>query len=142
MSVRATWLAHAIALGSQVVRLNAGWPAAQRPQPPTDPSDPAYDFTPLDAGVRDAAAHGLAPLLSFTSATVWAEGRRPAASASPGSWLPQPAAIQGYGQALASRYDGHYNDRLHPGAFLPRAKWIQLWNEPNLSQYQTPCGYA
>jgi hypothetical protein len=56
----------------------------------------------------------------------------------PGSWLPQPAAIQAYGQALATRYDGHYPDPQHPGAFLPRVKWFQLWNEPNLSQYLTP----
>jgi hypothetical protein len=136
--VRATWLDRAVALGSQVVRLDAGWPASRRPQDPTSPSDPAYSFTQLDAAVRDATAAGISPLLSFTGAPTWAEGPGRPAGASPASWLPQPAAVGAYGAALATRYDGHYPDPLHPGAVLPRVKWFQLWNEPNLSLYLSP----
>jgi hypothetical protein len=136
--VRDTWLNRAVALGSQVVRLDAGWPASRRPQDPTNPSDPAYNFSSLDAGVRDATARGLSPLLSFTGAPAWAEGPGRPASASPASWLPQAAAVGAYGEALAKRYDGSFPDPLYPGAFLPRVRSFQLWNEPNLSMYLSP----
>ncbi|HWH11927.1 MAG TPA: hypothetical protein VG165_12420 [Solirubrobacteraceae bacterium] len=137
-AVRATWLERSAALGARVVRMYAGWPAATRPADPADPADPAYAFTSLDAAIRDAAAHHLAPLLVFSGAPSWAEGPSRPASATPGTWLPDPAAVGAYGRALATRYDGHFPDPLHPGLALPRVKLFQLWNEPNLSAYLTP----
>jgi hypothetical protein len=137
-SVRNLWLGRSAAIGAQVVRIDAGWPAASPPSDPTNPSDRAYDFTLLDAAVRDAAAHGLAPLLSFTGAPGWAEGPGRPASAPPGSWLPDPTAVGKYGRALAARYNGRFRDPLHPSSVLPKVTRFQLWNEPNLSQYLTP----
>jgi hypothetical protein len=137
-AARGLWLGRGAALGAQVVRMDAGWPASTRPSRPADPADPAYDFVSLDAAVRDAAAHGLIPLLSFTGAPRWAEGPGRPASAPPGSWLPDPSAVGAYGQALAARYDGRFPDPLHAGGTLPRVSSFQLWNEPNLSQYLTP----
>jgi hypothetical protein len=136
--VRQTWLDRSVSLGAEVLRLDAGWPASRRPRHPTDPADPAYDFTQLDAAVRDTTARGLAPMLSFTGAPRWAEGRGRPPHASPGTWMPKPSAVGAYGHALAQRYDGQYPDPLHPGAFLPRVTRFQLWNEPNLSGYLSP----
>jgi hypothetical protein len=38
----------------------------------------------------------------------------------------------------AVRYDGRFPDPLKPGAFLPRVRYWQPWNEPNLSYYLSP----
>ncbi|HWF51448.1 MAG TPA: hypothetical protein VG294_12485 [Solirubrobacteraceae bacterium] len=132
------WLQRAAGAGAQIVRLDAGWPAARAPADPSNPTDPAYDFTTLDSSVRNAAADGLTPLLSFTSAPAWAQGPHRPASAPPGSWLPDPGAIEAYGRALAERYNGQFRDPLGSGSVLPKVTLFQLWNEPNLPQYLSP----
>jgi hypothetical protein len=43
-----------------------------------------------------------------------------------------------FAQALARRYSGAYPDPLRPGAVLPRVRYWQAWNEPNLSIYLAP----
>lgn len=130
-SVRDPWFDRAAATGAQIVRLDAGWPAATRPQQPADPADPAYDFSAVDDRVRAARAQGLQVLLGFTGAPRWAEGANRPSSAETGSWRPDPAAVGAYGEALARRYSGSY-------AGLPRVRFFQVWNEPNLSKYLAP----
>ena len=101
------------------------------PVDPADPADPAYDFTLLDAAVRDAAGRGLEVVLVVASAPDYAEGPGRDPAAPPGTWKPDPGAIAAFATALARRYSGGY-------AGLPRVTDYQLWNEPNLPVYLTP----
>ncbi|MGI9098811.1 MAG: hypothetical protein ACR2H2_10035 [Solirubrobacteraceae bacterium] len=138
------WIRRTDDVGADIVRIQVGWPAAPdaalRP-PGFDPRDPAaaaYDFTRADAAIRAASAHGLAVLASFSRAPRWAEGANRPASAPPGSWEPDPAAVLDYGVALATRYSGAFADPLQPGQTLPRVKAFQVWNEPNLALHLSP----
>jgi hypothetical protein len=127
------WLSKTRAAHSRVVRMNVSWAgtAPHRPAHPRDPSDPAYNFAGLDAAVRSAASHHLRVLLTVLSAPRWAEaGHRPH-NAPPGTWKPSPGAFGDFGHALGARYSGHFGG-------VPRVRYFQAWNEPNLSQYLTP----
>lgn len=135
---RAPWLQRAADSGSDIVRIDIGWVAGTRPANPRNPADPAYDFTRADTAIVDATARGLRVLASFTGAPRWAEGANRPASADTGSWKPDPAALEGYGAALARRYDGSVPDPARPGRTLPRVDAFQPWNEPNLDKYLAP----
>jgi hypothetical protein len=142
-ATRAPWLTRAKDSGSDILRIDVGWPVANTPTRPAnfdarDPASPAYDFTHADAAVVDATARGLRVLASFTGAPQWAEGANRPATASPGSWKPDPAALRDYGVALARRYSGTFPDPARPGRTLPRVDAFQVWNEPNLDKYLSP----
>jgi hypothetical protein len=139
----ASWLQKSSAAGADVVRLDIGWDAPNAPTKPAgfdarDPSDPHYDFTKADQAMRLAAADGLKAIVTFTYAPQWAEGANIPSGVAPGSWKPQPSALEDYGFALAARYSGHFPDPLEPGQLLPRAYAFQPWNEPNLDLYLSP----
>src|SRR5207302_6245250 len=55
-----------------------------------------------------------------------------------GTWKPDPAQVGQFAKAAARRYDGRFPDPSQPGATLPRVRYWQAWNEPNLDQYLTP----
>ncbi|MGN6869072.1 MAG: hypothetical protein ACTHMY_11795 [Solirubrobacteraceae bacterium] len=138
-----TWIPRAVAEGASIVRINVLWSqVAPRVRPPlfdpADPSSPGYNWTTVDATVRGLAGHGLQVLLNITDAPSWAEGPSPPTDASPGSWRPDPAQFASFATAAALRYDGSFPDPLQPGAFLPRVRYWQPWNEPNLSLYLSP----
>lgn len=140
-ALRATWLQRAVSVGAGIVRLNLFWPAIAPAHPtpafdPTSPSDPQYNWTGADAAVRDAAAHGLAILLTVLAAPSWAEGAGRAADAPAGTWRPDPAKLADFARAAATRYSGAFPDPT--GGSLPRVRYWQAWNEPNLSTYLTP----
>jgi len=150
--------------GVRFQRVALSWTdrAHTEPADPTDPFDPAYDFTYADDAIRAAAADwindktgaptgaGLEVLLVVETAPDWAqEPGRPACDPGkpadpnaefcryPGTWRPKPAAVAALAQALATRYDGNerynaYNRRL------PQVSYFQVWNEPNLSTHLTP----
>jgi hypothetical protein len=142
-SLRDQWLAQAVNERAGVVRLGLSWRSVE-PTAPTsetlasDPSWPGYTWSVPDAAVTDAVAHGLVVQLSLTGgAPSWAEGPGRPASATPGSWRPDPAAYGAFAHAAAVRYSGAYTP---PGASapLPRVRYWQAWNEPNLSIYLAP----
>lgn len=137
-AVRDPWLQRTVDAGADIVRINVAWNAAQRPRKARDPADPAYDFTAVDAQIRDATARGLQVLIAFSGAPPWAEGPGRPASARPGTWRPDPAAVGDFAAALALRYSGRFEDPTAPGTLLPRATAIQPWNEPNFSIYLSP----
>ncbi len=129
--------------GASVVRIPVNWAALVGADPPAgfdprDPASPAYDFARIDSAVRAAAAAGLAPLLVVTHAPDFAEAPHPWRYAFPGSWAPNPAAVEAFAAALAGRYDGSFPDPLAPGRALPRVTLLQAWNEPNLARYLAP----
>ena len=129
-------------VGSSSIRVNAPWNqiAPNEPAAPTNPADPAYNFTSLDNAVRNAGANRLSVLLTTFWAPPWAEGpNRPSANvAPPASWRPDAAAFGQFARALATRYSGKYPDPANVGRRLPRVEFFEAWNEPNLSTYITP----
>ncbi len=140
---RATWIGRAKAEGATIVRVTVPWASIA----PTvlgagfvasDPSSPGYRWSGLDAAVRQLTAAGIAPLLDVWSAPAWAEGAGRPATAPAGTWDPSPAALAAFASALARRYDGSFPDPQRPGQALPRVRYWQAWNEPNLSVYLNP----
>ncbi len=137
------WIPRAVSEGASIVRVNVVWskvaPTVRPPSfAPADPSSPGYDWSAVDATVRALAGQGLQVLLNVTGAPTWAEGTSPPTDATPGTWRPDPTQFASFATAAALRYDGHFPDPLQPGAFLPRVRYWQPWNEPNLSLYLAP----
>lgn len=142
-AVRAQAMSRSRAAGAAVVRIPVNWRDIVQADPPAgfqaaDPTDPAYDFTRIDAAVRSAAAAGLRPLLVVSHAPAFAEAPHRWPYAYPGSWAPSPAALRDVATALARRYDGSFPDPLQPARALPPVRLLQAWNEPNLPRYLEP----
>jgi hypothetical protein len=114
---------------TQVLRLNLYWGgrsgvAKRRPARPTDPDDPAYDWSLYDRTVNYAAQHRIRLVFSIYATPGWANRGR-------GSNVPPTkiADLRNFAYAAAKRYSG-----LHPGAdgrTLPAVKFWLAWNEPN-----------
>ena len=136
-------MTHAVESGSNILRIDIGWPAPNKPARPAgfdarNPGAPGYSFSRADAAIVDAASRGLRVLASFTGAPQWVDGPGRPASVSPGTWKPDPQALEDYGAALAKRYSGSFPDPARPGRTLPRVAAFQPWNEPNLDKYLNP----
>ena len=124
---------HIRAAGASFVRIELNWgviaPAAQ-PQgwQPGSATDTHYDWGAADAAVREAVGAGLTPVLMVYSAPQWAQRCK-----DPSGLLcdPDPAALAAFATAAATRYSGRF-------AGLPRVRYWQGLNEPNLSLYFNP----
>jgi len=119
-----------------VVRTLAGWDDIAPSKPPSDadardPSWPGYRWQKLDTWVREAVAARVTPLVLLTGAPAWAEGDGRRVSAPAGTWKPSAAAYQLFAEAVTRRYSGRF-------AGLPRVRYYQAWNEPNLSDFLNP----
>jgi hypothetical protein len=138
IAARPLWMQRTKASGAGVVRLAVQWDkiGAKRPAQPTNPADPAYDWTSVDGAVRDAAAAGIEVLLTINKAPNWAEGPNRESSAAEGTWRPNVQALADFSQALATRYSGDF--RPAGGAPLPAGKYIEVWDEPNSSDWLNP----
>jgi beta-glucosidase/6-phospho-beta-glucosidase/beta-galactosidase len=111
--------------GARAVRMTLAWNTiAPKKRPPgfdpTNPADPAYNWTYVDRLITGARAHGLEPLMTISSAPTWAGGTH----ASPGK-------LGQFARAAARRYSGSFQG-------LPRVRYWLVWNEPNLSRYLAP----
>ncbi len=130
--------------GAELAYLGVSWSRIAPAKPaagfdPADPADPGYDWATLDAAVRGAVSHGLRPLLEIGFAPTWAEGTNRPPLAPRGSWLPQPAQLGLFAQALAARYSGSFVDPAAPAAGpLPRVRYFEVWAEENLSEHLNP----
>lgn len=138
---RAAWLGRAASEHASTVRLNASWAKIAPQAPPSaaearNPSWQGYDFSELDGAVVSAHEAGLRVLITVSTAPSWAERHRPS-SATAGSWMPRPAAFASFATAIAKRYSGSFVPSP-ASAPLPRVRWWQAWNEPNLSIYLAP----
>jgi hypothetical protein len=135
-----TWFGRAVGSGATVVRLIESWSSLEprRPADPTDPADPAYQWAALDPQVEQAIAAGLVPVIDVSGAPRWAQPAAIPKGSTAGSWEPNDSAFEAFARALATRYSGSFPDPLHPGAMLPRVRYFQAWNEPNLSIYLAP----
>ncbi len=125
-----------------IVRLAVEWYSiapSTRPADPTNPGSTSYDFSAIDGAVRAAANHGLKVLLTINHAPVFAEGAGRPASAPAGSWEPNPSDLADFAQAVAARYSGGFDPDGPAGqSALPAAYGIQVWNEPNSSDWLAP----
>src|SRR5213078_2111911 len=79
--------------------------------------------------------HGLTPYLTIWDAPQWPQKDEPhPAQLGPyriASWKPDPAQFGAFARALALRYDGTFSG-------LPRVRYFEVWDEPNLSLYLSP----
>jgi hypothetical protein len=139
------YLASFRALGAQTVRILVSWASiaphwrAKR-APKFDGADPdAYpsaNWSPYDAVVRGAQAHGLGVELTVTGgAPRWAEGPGlPRQGVNPNfAWKPDPTRFRRFVQAVGTRYDGSFipHGQSTP---LPAVRFWTIWNEPNFGE--------
>lgn len=129
------------ATGAHLVQVLIRWgDVAPRTQPgawnPEDPADPNYDWASSDSGVTKAVEAGLTPVVLVIGAPAWVQ-RCQAPDEVRGEVLkgrlcdPAPAALAGFATAAASRYSGGFQG-------LPRVRYWQGLNEPNLSLFFNP----
>lgn len=90
---------------------------------PSNPSDPQYNWGPVDQAVELLTAQGIEPILNVTGyIPFWG-------SLDPGlrrnRHKPDPAQFATFAKAVAQRYDG-------------RVRRYILWNEPNLVDWLQP----
>jgi hypothetical protein len=119
--------------GMRMVVTPISWPSVAPPgfqEPaswnPADPGDPNYNWSAVDAQIKALTTSGLQPIFVVADAPVWA--RLP-------PWAPVSAPEVGdlrqFMRAAAERYSGNYRG-------LPRVRYWQIWNEPNISLYFLP----
>lgn len=129
------------ATGAQFVHILIRWGnVAPRAQPsvwnPEDPADPNYNWESTDTAVTRVVEAGLTPVVTVIGAPKWAQ-RCEAPEVIRGEVLsgrlcdPDPQALVDFARAAARRYSG-----LLPG--LPRVRYWQGLNEPNLSLFFNP----
>lgn len=118
--------------GARFVRMHVLWervaPAGEtRPTgfDARNPGDPRYRWAQTDNEVRLAVRNGFAPIVYVQTAPAWAENGRPL-RANDGPVRPSPTALADFATALANRYSGAFGG-------LPRVRYWQVWNEPNLN---------
>ena len=89
--------------------------------------------------MRDARAHGLKVLITVNVAPSWAEGPGRPASAAEGSWQVNPQDLADFMQAVAARYSGNFDpDGAGGEPPLPPVQALEVWNEPNSSDWINP----
>ena len=125
--------AHSRETGATLARLFLDWGAVAAQEPssePTNPANPAYDWSAVDRQVKLAVAHHLQPILDVFGPPTWA--RKPSTDGGPPPpELRDPADVGRFMRAAARRYSGTFGR-------LPRVRYWQVWNEPNLSLYLSP----
>ncbi len=101
-------------LGAGLYEITINWSRIARTKPasPTDPSDPAYQWTPaVDEAITNAQAHGIQVVLEVSGAPGWANGGRPY------RWAPtNPQDYADFVAAASKRW--------------PQVHYWQIWGEP------------
>jgi len=123
-----------VAAGARIVRFTVYWKdVAPATLPvswdPTDPADSNYNWGDLDQRVELAVAHHLTPLITLMQAPVWAQVGGVADDL--GSYRPSAVDFGQFAAAVARRYSGAFQG-------LPRVRYWQAWNEPNITAYLEP----
>lgn len=116
--------------GAKAVRLSLIWseiaPSGQNRPPgfnPKDHLDPRYYWSSLDLRIRLAKRFALEPIVAIVSPPQWAQV--------PGTNWPDLIELGSFAEALARRYSGATEN-------VPRIRYWQPWNEPNLSHFLNP----
>jgi hypothetical protein len=90
-----------------------------------NPADGHYDWRSFDTAVRTVVAAGLQPLVDLHDAPAWAREKTCVGDGA-AKCRPSSAALADFATAAAKRYGGDFRG-------LPRVRYWQVWNEPNLS---------
>lgn len=110
---------------AKVARFDILWSevARTRPANPTDPNDPAYDWTRADLVINGLAAAKITPIISIYSTPDWAvQGRNNPVETQYNPNAPRAKDYADFVQAVATRYRG-------------KARHFEVWNEPNLKGF-------
>jgi hypothetical protein len=124
-------------LNVQVVRMTLTWGgrdgvANTRPVHPTDPADPAYQWSRYDRAIESASRGRMDVLLTIVGTPSWANAGQSAQHAPS-----DPATLREFAYAAARRYSGTFLDAA-TGRILPRVEMWLAWNEPNSSVFLQP----
>jgi hypothetical protein len=143
LPVESYWLGQARSLGATAVRLDASWVGIAPGKRPrgfnaANPAASGYRWTTMDANVRVAAARGESILLLVQGAPKWAAGPGLPRGVNSAIWMPNAEDLGAFAHAIALRYSGHFRDPLNPRRMLPRIRYFQAWNEPNLPIFLLP----
>lgn len=120
--------------GARFVRMFVNWAqvapdSAKKPAgfDARDPGDTAYQWAALDKQVTKAVAEGFAPIVYVQTAPRWAQP----CTAKSTACRPSPSELAQFMTAAARRYSGSFSR-------LPRVRYWQIWNEPNLDAHLVP----
>jgi hypothetical protein len=121
-------------LRAQIIRLNLDWNliAKKQPETPTDPADPAYDWSTYDRAVLNAADKKIQVVFTIYGTPRWAQGKKKGVNRAPAKMK----NLRYFALAAAKRYSGKYE--RDDGTKLPAVrKWL-AWNEPNNPLFLSP----
>ena len=122
---------------AKVTRVDILWSfvAPTRPANPTDPNDPAYDWSRLDLIFTSLAASNIRIIVSTYSTPTWAvAGKNQSVPSQYNPNAPRPADYANFMAAVTKRYSGTF---MPAGSAvpLPRVRHCEIWNEPNIVQF-------
>jgi hypothetical protein len=108
-------------LGVKAVRYTLAWNelAPTEPVAPSDPEDPAYDWSSVTDVLDALHAHRIDVVLQLYGSPAWANGGKPP------NYVPNTAAAFGAFATAAARE-------------FPWVKKWQIWNEPNQARWLRP----
>jgi hypothetical protein len=121
-------------LRAQVIRLNLDWNliAKKKPTTPTDPADPAYDWSTYDRAALNAADKKIQVVFTIYGTPRWAQGKKRGVNRVPAKMN----NLRYFALAAAKRYSGKFV--RDDGTKLPAVrKWL-AWNEPNNPLFLAP----
>lgn len=100
---------------------------------PRDPADVHYNWSAFDSWVTNAVGAGLTPSVLLYGAPTWAQRCQSGGSRffNRAPCNPDPEMMADFAYAAATRYSGAFQD-------LPRVRYWQVQNEPNLSLFFGP----
>lgn len=122
--------------GANFVRISLSWEVVAPAAPPAswdpgNPADPNYNWTDVDVATSRAVAAGLTPVLLIEGAPPWAQRCATPPVLPDATCDPDPGALAVFAAAAARRYGGGFGG-------LPRVRYWQILNEPNLSLFFFP----
>jgi hypothetical protein len=123
-------------LKTQLIRVSLVWGgptgvAKRRPLNPTNPSDPAYDWSVYDRTVNYAQQYGIKVVFSVIGTPPWANG-----AAGVNVKPRNPLDLERFATAAARRYSGAF--KAPDGRTLPAVRNWLAWSEPNNPAFLRP----
>lgn len=133
--------------GAKVSMIDIFWSrvAPKKPRNPAKHTDPAYDWSLIDAMAIEMRKRGIRPIVSVYSTPTWAAGRAapllrnvtPPTRSAYNPYAPRKASDYGkFMRAVATRYNGRQRVQYKGKTTkLPRLSHYEIWNEPNLKSF-------